>query len=70
MGLADTRAVERLQRLHGASLDAQAGIARTAAAQAGAGDAAFLDTAACLAGVTPAWTGGPLTWADAGDAPA
>ena len=27
-----------------------------------AGDPAFLDVAACLAGVSPAWTGGPLTW--------
>jgi 3-hydroxyacyl-CoA dehydrogenase/enoyl-CoA hydratase/3-hydroxybutyryl-CoA epimerase len=24
---------------------------------------AFFDVAACLAGVTPAWTGGPLMWA-------
>ena len=36
--------------------------ARVAAAEH-AGDPAFLDTAACLAGVTPAWSGGPLTWA-------
>jgi 3-hydroxyacyl-CoA dehydrogenase/enoyl-CoA hydratase/3-hydroxybutyryl-CoA epimerase len=27
-----------------------------------AGDPAFLDVAACLAGVSPAWSGGPLCW--------
>ncbi|HWK85519.1 MAG TPA: enoyl-CoA hydratase-related protein [Caldimonas sp.] len=52
-----------LQRLHGAALADQAAIAVEAAAAEGAGDPLFLDTAACLAGVTPAWSGGPLTWA-------
>jgi 3-hydroxyacyl-CoA dehydrogenase/enoyl-CoA hydratase/3-hydroxybutyryl-CoA epimerase len=52
-----------LQRLHGASLAVQAAIALESAAADRAGDPAFLDTAACLAGVTPPWSGGPLTWA-------
>jgi 3-hydroxyacyl-CoA dehydrogenase/enoyl-CoA hydratase/3-hydroxybutyryl-CoA epimerase len=51
-----------LQRLHGLPLPEQAQMALQCAAQPGAGDAAFLDVAACLAGLTPAWTGGPLTW--------
>lgn len=55
-----------LQRLRGASLEEQARTAVKCAAAAGAGDIAFLDVAACLAGVTPAWTGGPLTWLWAG----
>ena len=29
---------------------------------AGADDLAFYDVGACLAGLTPAWSGGPLTW--------
>jgi 3-hydroxyacyl-CoA dehydrogenase/enoyl-CoA hydratase/3-hydroxybutyryl-CoA epimerase len=52
-----------LQALHGQPLKRQAALAVAAAAANGAGDPAFLDTAACLAGVTPAWSGGPLTWA-------
>ena len=52
-----------LQRLRGASLDDQARTAGASAARSGAGDAAFFDVAACLSGVTPAWTGGPLRWA-------
>ena len=52
-----------LQRLHGASLADQVPIALESAAADAAGDPAFLDTAACLAGVTPPWSGGPLTWA-------
>ncbi|SEB22068.1 enoyl-CoA hydratase-related protein [Variovorax sp. YR216] len=55
-----------LQRLRGASLEEQARTAVKCAAMAGAGDIAFIDVAACLAGVTPAWTGGPLTWLWAG----
>jgi 3-hydroxyacyl-CoA dehydrogenase/enoyl-CoA hydratase/3-hydroxybutyryl-CoA epimerase len=55
-----------LQRLRGAPLEEQARTAVKYAATAGAGDIAFLDVAACLAGVTPAWTGGPLTWLWAG----
>lgn len=57
--------VSVLQRLHGQSLPEQVRIASDCAAMEGAGDSAFLDVAACLAGVTPAWTGGPLTWRDA-----
>jgi 3-hydroxyacyl-CoA dehydrogenase/enoyl-CoA hydratase/3-hydroxybutyryl-CoA epimerase len=52
-----------LQALQGQSLERQARLAVNAAATDDAGDPAFLDTAACLAGVTPAWSGGPLTWA-------
>jgi len=52
-----------LQRLRGASLADQATIALESAAADRAGDPAFLDTAACLAGVSPTWSGGPLTWA-------
>ena len=51
-----------LQRLRGLSLPEQARITQHFAAQPGAGDAAFVDVAACLSGVTPAWTGGPLSW--------
>jgi 3-hydroxyacyl-CoA dehydrogenase / enoyl-CoA hydratase / 3-hydroxybutyryl-CoA epimerase len=51
-----------LLRLRGAPIAVQAQTALCCAAQAGAGDVAFFDVAACLAGVTPAWTGGPLTW--------
>ena len=40
----------------------QAKVALLAAAHSGAGDPAFLDVAACLSGITPAWTGGPLMW--------
>ncbi|MDR3453423.1 MAG: enoyl-CoA hydratase-related protein [Rhodoferax sp.] len=57
--------VSVLQRLRGLPLPEQAQVALQCAAQPGAGDAAFLDVAACLAGLTPAWTGGPLTWAAA-----
>jgi 3-hydroxyacyl-CoA dehydrogenase/enoyl-CoA hydratase/3-hydroxybutyryl-CoA epimerase len=46
-----------LQQLHGRSLDEQAALVLTIAAEP-----AFLDVAACLAGVTPAYSGGPLTY--------
>jgi 3-hydroxyacyl-CoA dehydrogenase/enoyl-CoA hydratase/3-hydroxybutyryl-CoA epimerase len=46
-----------LQTLRGLPLDQQALVAATQA-----GDPAFLDVAACLAGLSPAWSGGPLTW--------
>lgn len=52
-----------LQRLNGLSLEQQAHIAQQVLAQPGAGEAAFFDVAACLSGVTPAWTGGPMQWA-------
>ena len=51
-----------LPRLRGLALDRQAAVAAACAAEPGAGDPAFLDVAACLAGVAPAWSGGPLTW--------
>ncbi|MDB5859184.1 MAG: 3-hydroxyacyl-CoA dehydrogenase / enoyl-CoA hydratase / 3-hydroxybutyryl-CoA epimerase [Ramlibacter sp.] len=54
-----------LQRLHGRELPEQARIAAECAAAAGAGDPVFLDVAACLAGLSPAWSGGPLLWASA-----
>lgn len=60
--------VSVLQRLRGLSLPEQAKVALQCAAMPGSGDAAFLDVAACLAGLTPAWTGGPLTWATAENA--
>lgn len=52
-----------LRQLRARPLPEQAQVAVRCAARAGAGDPAFLDVAACLAGVTPAWSGGPLTWA-------
>ena len=52
-----------LQRMRGLPVTEQARIASKSSALPGAGDAAFFDVAACLAGVTPAWTGGPLNWA-------
>ena len=51
-----------LQQLHGLTLEQQGPIATACAAGPEAGDPAFLDVATCLAGVTPAWSGGPLTW--------
>lgn len=54
-----------LQQLRGLDLPVQARLAREFAGQAGAGDASFLDVAACLAGIAPAWSGGPLTWSAA-----
>ncbi|MFO1270364.1 MAG: hypothetical protein U1F50_01545 [Rubrivivax sp.] len=51
-----------LQRLRGLPLQQQAALAASCAAHPQAGDAAFLDVAACLAGVAPAWSGGPLAW--------
>ena len=52
-----------LQRLRGLPLEEQPALASACAARPGACDARFLDVAACLAGVSPAWSGGPLTWA-------
>ena len=48
----------RLAALRGKTLTEQA---RTASAWTD-GDPAFGDVAACLAGVSPAWSGGPRTW--------
>lgn len=52
-----------LQRLRGLPLAEQAALARRFAVLPGMTDPAFLDVAACLAGIAPAWSGGPLTWA-------
>ena len=51
-----------LPRLRGLLFERQAAVAAAFAAAPGAGDPAFLDVAACLAGIAPAWSGGPLTW--------
>lgn len=51
--------VSRLATLQGRTLEEQA---QQAAAWAPGSDPAFIDVAACLAGVTPAWSGGPLSW--------
>lgn len=48
----------RLQALHGKPIEEQARIA----SRWTGGDPAFADVAACLAGVSPAWSGGPLSW--------
>lgn len=52
-----------LQQLAGRPLPEQARIAAQSAAAPGAGDPLFLNVAACLAGIAPAWSGGPLLWA-------
>ena len=48
----------RLAALRGCALDEQARIA----SGWHEADPAVVDVAACLAGVSPAWSGGPLTW--------
>ena len=55
-----------LQQLRGAPMLEQVQAAVRYAAAPGAGEPAFIDVAACLSGVTPAWSGGPLTqaWAE------
>ncbi len=57
-----------LPRLRSLPLTQQAAIAADCAAAPGAGDPVFLDVAACLAGVAPAWSGGPLIWAQSAGA--
>ena len=52
-----------LQSLRGLTLDQQARLALALSVKPGAGDLVFLDVAACLAGIAPAWSGGPLSWA-------
>ncbi|WP_213956853.1 enoyl-CoA hydratase-related protein [Variovorax sp. dw_954] len=54
--------LQRLQQA-GGDLHEQARTVMRAAAGRETGTLAFFDVAACLAGVTPAWTGGPLMWA-------
>lgn len=51
-----------LHTLAGKDLPEQAAAALAWAAGPGAGDPAFLDVAACLSGVSPGWSGGPLSW--------
>lgn len=51
-----------LQALSGKALPMQAAAALQWAARPGAGDPVFLDVAACLSGVAPGWSGGPLAW--------
>jgi 3-hydroxyacyl-CoA dehydrogenase/enoyl-CoA hydratase/3-hydroxybutyryl-CoA epimerase len=55
-----TRSV--LQALQAQPLLAQVEQALLWAAEPGRGDISFVDVAACLAGVSPGWTGGPLSW--------
>ena len=52
-----------LQSLRGLPLDQQVPVALALSEKPGAGDPVFLDVAACLAGIAPAWSGGPLSWA-------
>ena len=52
-----------LQSLRGLPLAQQAPLALALSVRPGAGDPVFLDVAACLAGIAPAWSGGPLSWA-------
>ena len=49
-----------LQQLRGQSLLAQATTALEYTTSTG--DPVFLNVAACVAGITPVWTGGPLNW--------
>ncbi len=51
-----------LHALKGKALADQAATAVQWAARPGAGETSFLDVAACLAGLAPGWTGGPLSW--------
>ncbi len=51
-----------LPQLHGQTWPALAQTARQLAAAPDMGDPAFFDVAACLAGIAPAYSGGPLTW--------
>ena len=51
-----------LQKLRGLTLLEQVRVAEALAPTASSREAEFLDVAACLSGVSPAWSGGPLTW--------
>jgi 3-hydroxyacyl-CoA dehydrogenase/enoyl-CoA hydratase/3-hydroxybutyryl-CoA epimerase len=55
-------ATSALLQLRNRSLPDQGRLALQWAASPGAGDPAFLDVAACLAGIAPGWSGGPLSW--------
>ncbi len=52
----------QLQALQGLALPEQAAAALQWADQHDASEISFMDVAACLAGVSPGWTGGPLSW--------
>jgi 3-hydroxyacyl-CoA dehydrogenase/enoyl-CoA hydratase/3-hydroxybutyryl-CoA epimerase len=54
--------VSMLQALQGKPLAEQAMLAAQWAARPGNRDLNFIDVAACLSGVSPGWTGGPLAW--------
>lgn len=51
-----------LQRLKALPLAEQALAAEAIVRTPGSGDPVLLDVAACLSGVSPAWSGGPLMW--------
>ena len=51
-----------LQALQGIGLPAQAARALQWAAQHETGEISFIDVVACLSGVSPGWSGGPLSW--------
>lgn len=51
-----------LQQLRAQPLPAQGAMALCWAARHEAGDPTLLDVAACLSGVSPGWSGGPLSW--------
>ena len=51
-----------LNALHGRPLAEQAVLAVLWAAKPGTGDLSFMNVAACLSGLSPGWTGGPLAW--------
>lgn len=51
-----------LQQLRGLPLPAQVQVAEAYVSEEHRPDAEFLDVAACLSGVSPAWSGGPRTW--------
>jgi len=51
-----------LQQMRGLALPEQVRVANASASSSQRPDAAFVDVAACLSGVSPAWSGGPLTW--------
>ena len=57
--------LRRLAQASRDSLDAQALVAARLLADGAANRAETLDVAACAAGITPAWTGGPVAhlWA-------
>jgi 3-hydroxyacyl-CoA dehydrogenase/enoyl-CoA hydratase/3-hydroxybutyryl-CoA epimerase len=51
-----------LNALQGKTLAQQAAVATQWAVKPASGDLSFMNVAACLSGVSPGWTGGPLAW--------